>query len=725
MTGLKRAALNRLNRVRTGVDGETVGDSGFALLFVLLVTMLVTLGTASMLAVVANNIGPARQSQNSEAALAAAQAGIQNYIATLNQQCISYSVQGCPWLLQTQQGSPLTGTIGTETYSTKAENSSSYLSANNGDLRLMSTGTSNGITQTLVADVSGNPSPLRYAYFSDYETVSSDFVAHYAPSGSNQIVISSDDANKALGLSSGTTTKVSWAGLTDATTSICDEHYYNDPVTGAAGRQQSSAGADDSANPSLITQTGSNTGTNLSPSIPSNCEVNFSDGMSFNGPVYSQDALLLSNGTAANSGVGGPTFNVPSCTTGQTPGTATPCETIFPATTGWSTTNVPANSTTTPYRSTALPVGGTPSPAGSVHISPTDLSLPNSDQNAVNSATIICTGPANITLAGSVVTLPSNCSTTSVDLSKVAATTVYVKASGSPGPTASTPCGSSSYAADITAYSTTAGDACISGSLGSSATGKLSIVAAHDVIVTGNLTTTNGTTTNAFGERSISSGSALDLVANNDVLLYNPVRCNSGTAVANAAVVDAKDLYSPTYAYCPNDITGLYNANGNNGQPGATAVVSISGGQESLRTSHPARQYCDKSGNSYPCSGTNSASCDYLASSAIGATNAPLTIDAAVFALNGSLTTDNYNRGCALGTAQVNGGVYENHRGAVGEEWEIPNSTTVTQRAYSGYKLQINYVSYQDAQVPYVPSLQAGAPNSPWIVLALSTGSGS
>ena len=138
-----------------------------------------------------------------------------------------------------------------------------------------------------------------------------------------------------------------------------------------------------------------------------------------------------------------------------------------------------------------------------------------------------------------------------------------------------------------------------------------------------------------------------------------------------------------------------------------------------LKTAHPARQYCNGAGDT-TCGSSADSACDH-------GDNTDRTIDAAVFALNGSLLTDNYNRGCAMGKLTVTGGVYENHRGATGQEWEISNATGASNRSYSGYKLQVDYVSYAQAGLPYVPALRTGTPNAPWLVVseAASTGGAS
>jgi hypothetical protein len=95
-------------------------------------------------------------------------------------------------------------------------------------------------------------------------------------------------------------------------------------------------------------------------------------------------------------------------------------------------------------------------------------------------------------------------------------------------------------------------------------------------------------------------------------------------------------------------------------------------------------------------------------------------IDAAVFALTGSLMTDNFNRGLPMGSSTVVGGIYQLHRGGTGQQWEIANSDT--SRAYSGYKLQDQYLAMQSAGLPYVPALKSGSSYRSWNIVSVSAG---
>jgi hypothetical protein len=233
---------------------------------------------------------------------------------------------------------------------------------------------------------------------------------------------------------------------------------------------------------------------------------------------------------------------------------------------------------------------------------------------------------------------------------------------------------------------------------GTGITAPLSVVAAHDVVVTGKLTTSGTTTVNSTtGETEYNTGGAVALVADNNARIYHPVSCTVTPDSTTSA------------GWCPNDITGLYSG-------------LESGG--TLMSTHPAMQYCNltaattggatanNTGNtgSSRCSGT-------LTATGTGPAN---EIDGVVFALGGSLLSDNYNRAVAMSSVTVDGGVYQLHRGATGEQWETQSSDGT--RAGSGYTLQDNYVDMLRASLPFVPSFTSGTSGRVWNVVSITDG---
>ncbi|MBE7189360.1 hypothetical protein, partial [Jatrophihabitans endophyticus] len=477
---------------------------------------------------------------------------------------------------------------------------------------------------------------------------------------------------------------------------ICDKLWYDDPSnqndgdTGTAGRSSLK-----SARTALPTGTDYAESGTLNPLVGSTtavtryapCETTFTTGQNFKGSVYSRDAFYLSNET---TGGGGPRFSVP---TG---------EKQYPALwTGWQSTSSPAVNGAG-YRSFPV-VGGSAATVNSTSYQYTQMSSPYAGLSlptttGITAGTCTFSGPTQVALSGSTATVTSPGTTTagascpgsrsgSVWTVPVTTTTLYVgDGSGSLSSAAmnsvfNPPTG------DITYYSKSAGDAYLSGTLSS---GKLSLVTSDDIVVTGNTgaASTTTSTTNAGTEPSWSQGmAAVDLVATNDVRVYHPVTCATGVATYGASAALSPSGANPN-GWCPNDITGLYSTTQSN------EVIKSDG---TLRSVHPSLQYNN-----------------------VSSVTEPTTINAAVFALNGSLYADNFDRGTELGTLTVTGGVYQNHHGLLGEEWTTPTGSSV--RHYSGFKLKINYLDYSNAGLGYVPELNGGNDLEPWQIVNVASG---
>jgi hypothetical protein len=995
-------ARRRFARIRSEVDGE----SGFAMIFVLGITMLITVGVSSALVITASNVIPAKHNQDNVAALAAAQAGLEDYVAFLNASCVTFDSLACTSINGTATPGTVEGTdnVGTETYVRQVLNPTSYLT--DGFLRVRSIGKAGTGKKTLIADLAGLPSVLRFAYLSKYETLASTFVNAYYPARTIAITNSAsataaDRASPALAANG----SVTWAAPSG--TDMCDKLWYDDSTNATDTAEANPAGADaDPAyqNPgrdtvkanyrttlsvgSDWTQTSSGAGTTLNQP----CEVTFTSGMTFTGPVYSKDALYLSYGTTGGTG---PNFNIPDE------------ETLPPVSTGWSSASFPAAFPGQIYRPFPY-ILGAPSATSTfadtnttVETSAYDLQLPTDVVDAAGTAACVYTGPTRIVVTGATATIisplttasasspcyantnagvSSSISPTGVTSARVpvGSTIIYVQnkgtgatstkgssanpifslstpdssttaVNGTPTVTAtdngftpntvtyllSTPpisdggwtlqwpsysllsalnlldptctglIGSLTAAADLaffncnlahpsspdaysyvktavkaalaanpSAYTTPSAlatlvknvvavaangtlvgntadwnnatpdyannkshryvvsavadtgttDGCTPGTTtttgspttvarptsdkflstaaqgyvypttqstatcmtatvklqigtknsnynsndnschpnngncgwgdgtnnhvgdnyflpqfkvttkvvtpatsahttsttvafpdgqdatqyatwdstqtnapgdlyveGTGITSKLSLVAQHDIAITGPLTSTTTTGPNALGENAWVSGGAVSLVAKNNARIYHPVKC----AVSSS---------STTAGYCANDITGLYSGNlGTNGV---------------LTATHPAMQYCnltpDSTGNAVNTANTN---CTGITATGTGLV---ANIDAAVFALNGSLMADNYNRGVSLGTSAVLGGIYQLHRGGTGQEWEALQ--TDTGRASSGYRLQNTYLALDAAGLPYVPALKSGNSSRAWNIVSVSAG---
>jgi hypothetical protein len=235
---------------------------------------------------------------------------------------------------------------------------------------------------------------------------------------------------------------------------------------------------------------------------------------------------------------------------------------------------------------------------------------------------------------------------------------------------------------DITRHQTVQdgpGDVYIEGNV----TGKLSVVAEHDAVVTGNFTY------NAPGT------DAADIVAANNVRLYHPVACADASTTGTTA------------GWCPNDTTGL--------APKGKLRYNTTNFDQ-----HPSRQYVN----------IRRTAADSGAAQ-VGTDLANLNIAAGLFALTGSVVADNYDRGAAydpdgtlhaggLNTLTVTGSICQLHHGPVGVQWEIASNASA--RPTSGYPLNITYdKTLIDRGLPYTPSPAGTNAASTWRIVSTST----
>jgi hypothetical protein len=72
-----------------------------------------------------------------------------------------------------------------------------------------------------------------------------------------------------------------------------------------------------------------------------------------------------------------------------------------------------------------------------------------------------------------------------------------------------------------------------------------------------------------------------------------------------------------------------------------------------------------------------------------------------------------------MGPVTVTGGIYQLHRGAIGQQWEI--QANGTSRASSGYALQDNYLDLGPAGLMYVPSPLTGSSSTAWSIVSVSS----
>jgi Tfp pilus assembly protein PilX len=273
--------------------------------------------------------------------------------------------------------------------------------------------------------------------------------------------------------------------------------------------------------------TGANSGCDRfyyqSPGPPSSCDIFWVSGDHMNGPMYTQDQFLISPSNA-------PTF-----------GRAGTQDAIV--------SQVPTNGANDIYAS-SQPYGAT---ATNAEPNPTNqVDLPADNSNLANDAAkhgVVFTGTTTLHVSGSTAvgyncpdTTQTNCTPVSVDLT---AKPIIYSQNGSGcnttyAPTSVTyhtfsmtpPSGSTGYG--TTAYYGACGDVYIDGSYSA----PLTIAAANDVVVTGNLT--NATDTTPGGTASPTGSATLGLVADEYVRVMHDGlvngNCPSGVGSPNVTI---------------------------------------------------------------------------------------------------------------------------------------------------------------------------------------------
>ena len=350
-----------MRRPRRGDDG------GFAMVFVLLVVAMVTVAVASVLTVTTPDISRTKLDQDAQGASAAARAAVDDFIAHLLgiDRCRS-TTRVCDDALGAASGvKTLDASVGsTMSWTTDASLTSTEL------VRVHATGTYGRATRTLDADLRLAPSILSYGYYSDYESQSSASVNRIYQARAIRLDNSGAWGNVTR-VSLNQATTVNWAA--PANTNVCERHWWSDastnPVTPARGSSTWSAKASFSSTSATTTPAGG-------------CDVIFATGMTFDGPVYTRDAILVDS-----SGGSGPIFQQPVLTGWGFTGHNSPAAPALTATTG------PWRQNTGNDMLTASP--NKPTPARF------DLTLPETiGTEDIPSDACVYTGPTRVVLNG-------------------------------------------------------------------------------------------------------------------------------------------------------------------------------------------------------------------------------------------------------------------------------------------------------------------------------------
>jgi len=267
-------------------------DDGQGLITVLFTTMIVLALVVAATTITAAQSVPASQAVDRSAALAAAEGGVQDFLAQISGACpLETDDEGCALITD---GETRHGTIGgTESsFEWTVLNATSYTT--DGHVRVKSVGTyqrgsAKPQTRTLYADVVAGAQLSDFLYYSTYETQSAR-------------LINAQNPPRTIAFDHGTEWNVggsdvewdgarAYAGSEFPNSSVCDALWYdNDGVDGRHTRNASQAFGD-----TIVDwgETGSVGG--AAKTRGGACEVMFSADSHMTGDVYSKDALLISS----------------------------------------------------------------------------------------------------------------------------------------------------------------------------------------------------------------------------------------------------------------------------------------------------------------------------------------------------------------------------------------------------------------------------------------------
>lgn len=368
----RRSSASSTERFRTRTRATMSDDAGSTLALVMVVTTLCMIFVTTSVALSTSNIAPSQQTADSMAALAAAQAGVEQ---------LSVAVEACPSNVTSCVNAAgavrnLVGTDGLVRSTARWVVDEEPLQNTANVLRVAVTGQVRAEQRTLVVDLQTTPSPLSYAYVTELETLSAQTISTYY--GPRTVALTTSTFRSKANLVPSTTTSVKWQGAQG--TDICGVPWYDTTKYGA-GRS------------SLRTTRALGVGFDYYeqftpvPAAPARtrkapCEAAY--GTDFQtafgtSSLYSKDALYLSRTFAGGSG---PYFGSPVVTEwgpGAVPEPMTPG--------AW-------------YRSDAV-LGGAPAPGGVVpSLSTGPLELPGPVTNRDSTSTCVFTGPTRINVNG-------------------------------------------------------------------------------------------------------------------------------------------------------------------------------------------------------------------------------------------------------------------------------------------------------------------------------------
>jgi hypothetical protein len=475
------------------------GDDGVALVSVLGMMLVLTLFLITSLAFTLQNATSSRRTQDAKAALAAAEAGLDEYIARLNADS-NYFVLGNTDAGNAAFGAAgrvIPGTSGTTAKYTYSVLSSSADVTRDAALRIQVTGTSSpgagqpAVSRTITATLKPRGF-LRYVYVSDVEildpvlTVSSIPFATYNGNSYYNSGVSG--------------TRYRYYGDVNQIRSDCGRYYYNSRQTATY-----TAGA---ATPVYVYDTSNNatTQTITTPGTVAGyngqcAEIQWAANDTIQGPFHSNDAIQVNGSVLFTDPLTETSWSNPPSTSQRWWGTGTPSSSGY------------------------KPVYGAPIPLPSGNSTLLQYVEPDVDGDAstpvgpgcyyTGATRIIFQGTTMKVLSPATTNAPSRCLDTAnrgSEQTKTIPPVIYVDSTSNSctyGAVGYPKSGESTTVATTTDYTCTRGTAYVSGSYDT----QVTVAAKDDIVVTGNVTDADSQTgTNILG-----------LIAGNYVWVYHPV----------------------------------------------------------------------------------------------------------------------------------------------------------------------------------------------------------
>jgi Tfp pilus assembly protein PilX len=492
--------------------GRRRGDDGVALISVLGITFVLTLFLVTSLAFVLQNATGSRRNQDAKAALAAAEAGLDEYIARLNADS-NYFVQGNSDATNaafSAAGQVIPGTTGTAAKYTYTVLSSSTDVTRDAALRIQVTGTSSpstgapSVSRTITATLKPRGF-LRYVYVSDVEildpvlTVPSITYATY--NGSSYYNSGSFG------------TRYRYYGDQNQIRSDCGRYYYDSRQTASyTATATHPVYVYDTSNNST-TQTITSGGTVAGYYSSACAEIQWASNDVIQGPFHSNDALQINGSVLFTDPLTETSWSNPSSSSHRWWGTGTPSSSGY------------------------KPVYGAPIPLPSGNSTLLQYVEPDADGDSstpvgpgcyyTGATRIIFQGTTMKVLSPSTTNAPSRCLDTSNranEQTKTIPPVIYVdstSASCTYGAVGYPKANESTSVGTTTDYSCTRGTAYVSGSYDT----QVTVAAKDDVLITGDVTDAgNQTGTNILG-----------LIAGNYIWVYHPVT-SSGNNLLSSGV---------------------------------------------------------------------------------------------------------------------------------------------------------------------------------------------